>query len=339
MTETRKLRIFLCHASQDKPIVRELYQRLNAAPQGGDKGWIDPWLDEEKLLPGQDWDLEIEKAVESSDAVIVCVSGKSVTKEGYVQKEIRKVLDIALEKPEETIFIIPLRLDDCELPRRLRSLHYVDYFPDEKRGQVYQRLLQSLNIRFRQLYPQQEDAQEIREEIKPPKISIYSHLVELALAKGSGTVDTVGTIPLILFFTLAALFGLTDSDSTIQLMVGVFAILAGIFLVIRKQMPSIILFKVSTILFLAIHIFNYTIEIPYGETLAGIVALIACGSAIVTVRLPKKPVFYSSVSMAVFLFILGTKEIVNVIGPYPDFFYPLLVIASVITIVLMIIDL
>ena len=66
----RKLHVFpstgsgqrLCHPSQDKPIVREPCQRLNAAPQGGDKGWIDPWLDEEKLLPGQDWDMEIEKA-------------------------------------------------------------------------------------------------------------------------------------------------------------------------------------------------------------------------------------------------------------------------------------
>jgi len=58
----RKLRVFLCHASQDKPIVpqgddiRELYQRLNA------EGWIDPWLDKEELLPGQDWDMELEKA-------------------------------------------------------------------------------------------------------------------------------------------------------------------------------------------------------------------------------------------------------------------------------------
>jgi len=111
MTEPRTLRVFICHSSQDKPIVRELYQRLNA------EGWIDPWLDEEKLLPGQDWDVEIEKSVESADAVLVCLSSKSVTKEGYVQKEIRKVLDIALEKPEETIFIIPLRLDDCEIPR------------------------------------------------------------------------------------------------------------------------------------------------------------------------------------------------------------------------------
>jgi hypothetical protein len=325
----RKLRVFLCHSSQDKPVVRELYQRLLT------EGWIDPWLDEEKLLPGQDWDMEIEKAVEASDAVIVCLSKGSVTKEGYVQKELRKVLDIALEKPEETIFVVPLRLDDCELPRRLRARHYVDYFPVEKRGQVNQRLLQSLDVRFRQLTLQKGAPQEI---IKPPKKRIDERLVELVSAKGTGTVDTVGTIPLILYFALAALYLLTDSDSTIQLMMGVFAILAGMFLVIRKQMPPTIIFKVSTILFLAGYFSNYTIEISYGETLVGIVALAACGSAIATVRLPKKPVFYSSVSMAVFLFILGIKEIVNVAGPYPDFFYPLLVIASVITIILLIMD-
>lgn len=49
----RKLRVFLCHSSQDKPIVRELYQRLIA------EGWFDLWLDEEKLLPGHNWNLEI----------------------------------------------------------------------------------------------------------------------------------------------------------------------------------------------------------------------------------------------------------------------------------------
>jgi hypothetical protein len=104
--EPRKLRVFLCHASQDKPIVRELYQRLLA------EGWIDPWLDKEKLLPGQDWELEIEKSVEAADVVIVCLSKSSVEKEGYYQKEIKKVLDVSDQKPEGTIFIIPLRLDD-----------------------------------------------------------------------------------------------------------------------------------------------------------------------------------------------------------------------------------
>lgn len=142
MTESRKLRVFLCHSSQDKPIVRELYQRLLA------EGWIDPWLDEEKLLPGQNWDMEIEKAVEVADVVIVCVSNKSVNKEGYVQKEIRKVLDISDQKPDGTIFIIPLRLEDCEPPRRVKTWQYVDYFPLDRRDWAYQRLLTSIKIRF-----------------------------------------------------------------------------------------------------------------------------------------------------------------------------------------------
>ena len=55
MPEQAKLKVFLCHASQDKPIVRDLYQRLSA------EGWIGPWLDEEKLLPGQDWKWKLRK--------------------------------------------------------------------------------------------------------------------------------------------------------------------------------------------------------------------------------------------------------------------------------------
>ncbi len=145
MTETRKLRVFLCHSSQDKPIVRELYQRLNA------EGWIDPWLDEEKLIPGQDWDLEIEKAVEASDIVIMCLSKSSVTKEGYIQRELKFAMDIALEKPEGSIFVIPLRLDDCQVPRRLRSLQYIDYFPVNKKDLAYQRLLASFELRINTL--------------------------------------------------------------------------------------------------------------------------------------------------------------------------------------------
>lgn len=145
MTDPRKLRVFLCHSSQDKPIVRELYQRLLA------EGWIDPWLDEEKILPGQNWDLEINKAVEKSEVVIVFLSKKSVSKEGYVQKEIKKILDIADEKPEETLFVIPLRLDDCQIPSRLAKWQYEDYFPDDQRKNALKRISLSLSARYSQL--------------------------------------------------------------------------------------------------------------------------------------------------------------------------------------------
>lgn len=141
----QKFRVFLCHASQDKLVARELYQRLFS------EGWIDPWLDEEKLLPGQDWDMEIEKAVEDADAIIVCLSNKSVTKEGYIQRELKFALDIALEKPEGTIFIIPLRLDDCVPPRRLRAWQYVDYYPLARRELAYSRLLKALTLKTNSL--------------------------------------------------------------------------------------------------------------------------------------------------------------------------------------------
>ncbi len=141
MPTDRKLRVFLCHASQDKPIVRELYQRLLA------EDWIDPWLDAEKILPGMDWDLEIEKAVETSDIVLVCVSNQSVSKEGYLQKELRLVLDVAMQMPEGAIFLIPLRLEVCEVPRRIRSWQWVDYFPPADRAGAYQKLLASMKLR------------------------------------------------------------------------------------------------------------------------------------------------------------------------------------------------
>jgi len=134
----RKLRVFLCHASQDKPIVRDLYQRLLA------EYWIDPWLDEEKLLPGHDWrEVEIPKAVRNSDVVLVALSKNAVNKDGYIQKEIKMALDAAEEKPEGTIFIIPIRIDDCDVPQRLTRYHWVNYFEPDS----YRQIIKSLQTR------------------------------------------------------------------------------------------------------------------------------------------------------------------------------------------------
>lgn len=141
MPEQAKLKVFLCHASQDKPIVRDVYQRLST------EGWIDPWLDEEKILAGQGWEYEIEKAVESADVVIVFLSNVSINKEGYVQKEVRYSLDIALEKPEATIFIVPFRLDNCVVPRKIRHWQYVDCFSVERLDWAYKKILESLRVR------------------------------------------------------------------------------------------------------------------------------------------------------------------------------------------------
>jgi formylglycine-generating enzyme required for sulfatase activity len=122
----------------------ELYQKLRA------EAWIQPWLDEEELYPGQDWNLEIEKAVEAADAIIVCLSKGSITKEGYVQRELRIVLDYADYKPEGTLYLMPVRLEECDPPRRLRPWQYADYF-EGQRERGLQRLLVSLKRRAESL--------------------------------------------------------------------------------------------------------------------------------------------------------------------------------------------
>jgi hypothetical protein len=132
----KNLIVFLCHGSEDKAAVREIYARLR---QDG----VRPWLDEEEILPGQDWDAEILRAVRRSHAILVCLSSGSVRKEGYLQKELRLALDAADEKPDGTIFIIPVKFDDCELPERLRHWQWVDWRDDD----AYARILRSLRAR------------------------------------------------------------------------------------------------------------------------------------------------------------------------------------------------
>jgi CheY-like chemotaxis protein len=117
------LRVFLCHASDDKPEVRELHSWLT------EHGFI-PWLDERDILPGQDWREAISGAVRASDVVLVCLSPTAVTKSGYMQRELREALDVADEQPDGTVFLIPTKLMDCEVPSRLQRWHWVELHKD-----------------------------------------------------------------------------------------------------------------------------------------------------------------------------------------------------------------
>ncbi len=64
-------RIFLCHASEDKPQVQEIHDRLQVLG-------FDPWLDKVRLLPGQDWHYEIERALETKSIFSVVREDDSV---------------------------------------------------------------------------------------------------------------------------------------------------------------------------------------------------------------------------------------------------------------------
>lgn len=106
----RAIQIFLAPASEDKSRVRLLHKQLAF------KGFK-PWLDEIDLLPGQQWRVEIPKAIRESDVFLACLSKTSVQKQGYIQREFRLALDTYSERPPGKIFFIPVKLDGCEIPR------------------------------------------------------------------------------------------------------------------------------------------------------------------------------------------------------------------------------
>lgn len=138
--EKRSLKVFLCHASTDKPKVRELYRYLK-------KRGIQPWFDEEHLVGGQDWQVEIPKALATSDAIIICLTKNSVDKEGYIQKEIKFALDKALEMPEGRIFLIPVKFEECEVPFTLSRYQWVDLTVESG----YAKMMKALKFRASQL--------------------------------------------------------------------------------------------------------------------------------------------------------------------------------------------
>ena len=114
-------------------MVHALYTRLA-------KDGITPWLDAERLLPGQDWQHEIRRAIMMSDIVIVCLSKHFIRHQGFCQEELKIALEKANMIPAGEMFIIPVRLDECDTPESLARWHRVDLF--EADG--YRKLIRSL---------------------------------------------------------------------------------------------------------------------------------------------------------------------------------------------------
>ena len=139
--DKRPLKVFLCHAHADRDPVRGLPAGTRLTKDG-----VDAWLDKANLLPGQDWELEIRRAVSEADVVVVCLS-KQFNQAGFRQKEVRLALDTAMEKPEGEIFIIPARLEESETLESLRKWHWVDLFEEDG----YEKLVSAIASRWMSL--------------------------------------------------------------------------------------------------------------------------------------------------------------------------------------------
>jgi hypothetical protein len=121
---------FISYVHENSRKVDELQRTLEAAG-------IDVWRDTDDLWPGEDWRARIRDAITHSAMVfIVCFSKEGVArKKSYQNEELALAIEEMRNHPPEISWLIPVRLDDCEIPdrdigggRTLSSIHRADLF-------------------------------------------------------------------------------------------------------------------------------------------------------------------------------------------------------------------
>jgi len=83
---------------------------------------------------------------------VACFSSRSIRKRGPFQSELRFALGFARQRPIDSIFLIPVRLERCEIPVRISDhVQYIDLSPDWDHG--VRRLVRAIRRAVRQNSP------------------------------------------------------------------------------------------------------------------------------------------------------------------------------------------
>lgn len=109
--------VFLSHSSKDKAFVSRLATDLKSR---GVPVWFDQW----ELKIGDSLTEKIEKGIDTSGWLAVVLSKGSASSD-WVQKELRAAQ--ARELRDRNVFVLPIVIDDCEIPLFLLDKVYADF--------------------------------------------------------------------------------------------------------------------------------------------------------------------------------------------------------------------
>jgi hypothetical protein len=121
------LKVFVSYAREDEASAIEVYDWLKSI---GCK----PWLDQRDILPGQNWEAEIDRALAEANCVLLLMSPNSVSKRGFVQREANEAIKNLQYKLPTDVYMIPVVLVPCEIPAHVSSkVQYITWsLPDAK---------------------------------------------------------------------------------------------------------------------------------------------------------------------------------------------------------------
>ena len=115
--------MFISYSSADRSFVRDLNKRLK-------RSGYDTWLDEHELVAGDALSTKIAEGVRGARVVLVVVSASSVR-----SRWLKYELNLATGRMVKgECRVIPLVVDDSELPAEVLGLLYADFRSDSKYG-------------------------------------------------------------------------------------------------------------------------------------------------------------------------------------------------------------
>ena len=130
--------IFLSHNTKDKGFVRKLAYDL-------DCHGVKVWIDEAELKIGDSLIEKIREGIDGVDYVAVILSHNSINSR-WVQKEIDIVM--ALENSGKKIKVLPLMLEECDLPAFLLDKKIADFTDDSKYATSFELVVNSMGVVF-----------------------------------------------------------------------------------------------------------------------------------------------------------------------------------------------
>ena len=111
--------IFVSYSRYDSKFALELADKMQ-------KAGANVWMDQLNLETGTEWDNEIEKALDEANILIVVLSKAAVG-----SKHVKDEYSYALE---QGMLVVPVIVEKCHVPFRLRRLHWADFRNDPKKG-------------------------------------------------------------------------------------------------------------------------------------------------------------------------------------------------------------
>jgi hypothetical protein len=111
-------RVFISYAREDAALASKVFDALQ-------KAYFEPWLDQESLQGGDDWNKRIEADLDASDFVLVLYTPEFCRKtDSYVNKEVALACERALRVRGS--FLIPVRTADLTEEDRVDALRKFD---------------------------------------------------------------------------------------------------------------------------------------------------------------------------------------------------------------------